>query len=45
MEIAENALQLQRFLLRRAWGVLYAAWAVSMFITIFAAPIVSILLA
>jgi hypothetical protein len=44
MEVAESALQLQRFLLRRAWGVLYAAWAVSIFMTLFAIPIVVALL-
>ncbi|HXZ90354.1 MAG TPA: hypothetical protein VEG61_04765 [Candidatus Dormibacteraeota bacterium] len=43
-EIAENALRLQRFLLRRAWGVLYAAWAVSIFMTLFGIPIVVTLL-
>jgi len=42
-EIAEKALLLQRLLLRRAWGALYATYAVSIFITIFGAPIVFLL--
>lgn len=39
-EIAERALRLQRYLLRRAWAVLYATFSASMFSTIFAAPVV-----
>lgn len=33
--IAEKALRLQRHLLRRAWGALYAAYSVSMFLAVF----------
>jgi hypothetical protein len=32
-EIAARALVLQRYLLRRAWGVLYATWTVAIFLT------------
>jgi hypothetical protein len=39
-EIAERALLLQRYLLRRAWGVLYAAWSVPIFLTVFNLPAV-----
>jgi len=42
-EIAERALQLQRHLLRRAWGALYATYAVSIFLTIFGAPVAFLL--
>ena len=34
-EIAEEALELQRHLLRRAWGVLYATYSVAFFLTLF----------
>lgn len=34
-EIAARALVLQRYLLRRAWGVLFATWSVALFITNF----------
>ena len=34
-EIAERALQVQRYLLRRAWGVLYATYSVSIFLALF----------
>ena len=34
-EIAEEALELQRYLLRRAWGVLYATYSVAFFLTLF----------
>src|ERR1700722_13221480 len=37
-EITDRALRIQRFLLRRAWGVLYAALSISMFATIFGTP-------
>ena len=36
-EIAERALGLQRYLLRRAWGVLYATWSIPIFLTNFGA--------
>ena len=36
-EIAERALGLQRYLLRRAWGVLYATWSIALFLTNFGA--------
>ena len=38
-KIAERALVLQSYLLRRAWGVPYAAWSLTMFVTIFVSPI------
>jgi hypothetical protein len=38
-EITNRALRIQHFLLRRAWGVLYAALSISMFATIFWTPI------
>ena len=34
-EIAERALQVQRYLLRRAWGVLYPTYSVSIFLALF----------
>jgi len=34
-EVAERALVLQRYLLRRAWGVLFATWSVAIFLTNF----------
>ena len=34
-EVAQWALVLQRYLLRRAWGVLYATWSVALFLTNF----------
>jgi hypothetical protein len=37
-EIAERALWLQRYLLRKAWGVLYAAWSLPIFLTVFNVP-------
>src|ERR1700722_14133524 len=37
-EITDRALRIQRFLLRRAWGVLYAALSISMFATVFGTP-------
>ena len=36
-EIAARALGLQRYLLRRAWGVLYATWSIALFLTNFGA--------
>jgi hypothetical protein len=36
-EVAERALVLQRYLLRRAWAVPYATWAVAIFLTNFGA--------
>jgi len=36
-EIAARALVLQRYLLRRAWGVLYATWSIALFLTNFGA--------
>lgn len=38
-EIAEKAFQLQRHLLRRAWGVLYATYSVSIFLTVFSSAL------
>ena len=38
-EIAEEALQLQRHLLRRAWGVLYATYSVAFFLTLFSSVV------
>ena len=38
-EITDRALRIQRFLLRRAWGVVYAALSISMFMTVFGTPI------
>lgn len=35
--IAARALGLQRYLLRRAWGVLYATWSIALFLTNFGA--------
>ena len=37
--IATRALVLQRYLLRRAWGALYATWSVAIFQTIFGAAV------
>lgn len=37
-KIAERALVLQSYLLRRAWAVLYAALSLAMFVTIFVTP-------
>jgi hypothetical protein len=37
-EVAQWALVLQRYLLRRAWGVLYATWSVALFLTNFGGP-------
>jgi hypothetical protein len=37
-KIAERALVLQSYLLRRAWGVPYAAWSLAMFVTVFVSP-------
>ena len=42
-EITDRALLIQRFLLRRAWGVLYAALSISMFVTVFWVPIAALL--
>jgi hypothetical protein len=42
-EITDRALLIQRFLLRRAWGVLYAALSISMFATVFGTPIAALL--
>jgi hypothetical protein len=42
-EVAERALVLQRYLLRRAWGVLYATWSVALFLTNFGAPFEALL--
>ncbi len=39
--VAEAALRLQELLLRRAWGVFYAAWSGSMLVSIFVTPIVA----
>ena len=41
-EIAERALQLQTLILRRAWGVQYAALSLAMFVTIFASRVVDL---
>ena len=38
-EIAEKAFQLQRHLLRRAWGVLYATYCASIFLTVFSGAV------
>jgi hypothetical protein len=38
-EIAEEALELQRHLLRRAWGVLYATYSVAFFLTLFSSVV------
>jgi hypothetical protein len=38
-EITDREFRIQRFLLRRAWGVLYAALSISMFMTVFGTPI------
>jgi hypothetical protein len=37
--IAEKALALQSYVLRRSWGALYAVWASSMLVTIFVSPV------
>jgi hypothetical protein len=37
--IAERALALQWYVLRRSWGALYAIWASSMLVTIFFSPV------
>jgi len=37
-KIAERALLLQSYLLRRAWGVPYAAWSLALFVTVFVSP-------
>jgi hypothetical protein len=37
--IAERALVLQSYVLRRSWGALYAVWGSSMLVTIFISPI------
>jgi hypothetical protein len=42
-EVAEWALVLQRYLLRRAWGVAYATWSVALFLTNFGAPFEALL--
>ena len=43
-EVAEKAFELQRYLLRRAWGVLYATWTVPIFLTVFGGePVVGLL--
>jgi hypothetical protein len=42
-EVAERALVLQRYLLRRAWGTLFATWSVAMFLTNFGAPFEALL--
>lgn len=34
-EVAQRALVLQRYLLRRAWGTLFATWSVALFLTNF----------
>ncbi len=39
-QIAEQALSIQKHLLRRAWGVLYATYAVSMFVAVFGEPLI-----
>jgi len=40
-ETSERALQLQAYLLRRAWGALYAAWATAVFVDIFVTSVVA----
>ena len=42
-EIAEKAFQLQRHLLRRAWGVLYATYCVAVFLTVFSSVVAYVL--
>ena len=42
-EVAQRALVLQRYLLRRAWGVPYATWSVAIFLTNFGAPFEALL--
>lgn len=42
-KIAERALVLQSYLLRRAWGALYATLSLAMFVTIFVSPVVGYL--
>ena len=42
-EVAQRALVLQRYLLRRAWGVLFATWSVALFLTNFGAPFEALL--
>jgi hypothetical protein len=37
-EVAERAFKLQSYILRRSWGVLYAALSLAMFVTIFISP-------
>jgi hypothetical protein len=42
-EVAERALVLQRYLLRRAWATLFATWSVAIFLTNFGAPFEALL--
>jgi len=37
-KMAERALVLQSYLLRKAWGVPYAAWSLAIFVTVFVSP-------
>jgi hypothetical protein len=42
-EVAKKALELQRYLLRRAWGAGYAAWSVAIFLTVFGRVVATLL--